>query len=223
MKRRAALSPATRPAKRQKKSQLAVTQEIVRKELRKKADWKYTDHSQATTNVTSTGAITSLLANLTRGDLGKDNFGGNQIMPQAITLKYYLHTSQVYNSVRVMLFQWFDSATPAVTGIIESNATGIGTISPVLITNKSYIKVLYDQTHMMAPTAMDGAGNVGGYGHIQPVKVYIPGKKIKPVRFNSGTNVVQDGNIYILLISDDSLTAYPQTTWYSRVTFQDND
>lgn len=223
MKRRAALaSSQQRPAKRQK-SQLALTQTIVRKELRKRIDWKYTDHSQSVTNVTSTGAITSLLANLVRGDAGKDNFGGNMITPQAITLKYYFATQQTYNSCRIMVFQWFDSATPAVTGIIESNATHIGTIAPILITNKSYIKVLYDQTHLLAPTAMDGAGNVGGFGITQPVKVYIPGKKLKTIRYNSGTNVVQDGNLYVLLISDDAITSYPFVTWYSRVTFSDND
>ncbi len=225
MKRRNPSADAQFPRKkaRQNTSQLAQTQAIVRRELKKRIDWKYTDHSQSVTNVTSTGAITSLLANLTRGDLGKDNFGGNHVIPQAITLKYYMTTNQNYNSCRLMVFQWFDSATPAVTGIIESNSLHVGTISPTLITNKSYIKVLYDQTHLMAPTAMDGAGNVGGNGLIQPVKVYIPGKKLKPIRYNSGTNVVQDGNLYVLIISDDSLTSYPLVTWYSRVTFSDND
>lgn len=221
MKRKTPPTQAMNRPKRQK-SQLAITQEIVKKELRKKVDWKYTDNSQATTNVTSTGALTSVFANLVRGDLGKDNFGGNQIMPQALLLKYYFVTSQVYNSVRIMVVQWFDAATPGITGILESGATSLATIAPVLITNKNYVKVLYDQTHLLAPTAYD-AGSVAGYGTVQPVKVYIPGKKLRPVRFNSGTDVVQDGNIYVLLISDDSLTAYPTVTWYSRVTFQDND
>jgi len=45
-------------------------------ELRKNIDWKYTDNSAVVTNVSSTGTITSLLANLIRGDAGKDNFGG---------------------------------------------------------------------------------------------------------------------------------------------------
>jgi len=76
MKRRASLATSQqRPAKRQK-SQLAITQEIVKKELRKNIDWKYTDNSAVVTNVSSTGTITSLLANLIRGDAGKDNFGG---------------------------------------------------------------------------------------------------------------------------------------------------
>lgn len=222
MKRRTSLSTSQqRPAKRQK-SQLAITQEIVKKELRKNIDWKYTDNSAVVTNVSSTGTITSLLANLIRGDAGKDNFGGNIVTPQAITIRYFWTSQQTYNAVRFMVFQWFDSGTPAVTGVIESNATTTGTLSPVLITNKQFIKVLYDETHVIAPTA-GGDTTPIGYGASPAIKIYIPGKRLKQVRYNSTTNVVQDGNLFCLAISDDSLPNYPQVSWYSRVTFSDND
>jgi len=76
MKRRASLATSQqRPAKRQK-SQLAITQEIVKKELRKNIDWKYTDNSAVVTNVSSTGTITSLLANLIRVMPGRTTSGG---------------------------------------------------------------------------------------------------------------------------------------------------
>lgn len=222
MKRRASLATSQqRPAKRQK-SQLAITQEIVKKELRKNIDWKYTDNSAVVTNISSTGTITSLLANLIRGDAGKDNFGGNIVTPQAITIRYFWTSQQTYNAVRFMVFQWFDSGTPAVTGVIESNATTTGTLSPVLITNKQFIKVLYDETHVIAPTAGGDATPIG-YGASPAIKIYIPGKRLKQVRYNSTTNVVQDGNLFCLAISDDSLPNYPQVSWYSRVTFSDND
>lgn len=221
MKRRAlVVESVPRKKVRTNTSQLAVTQAIVKRELRKKTDWKYTDMSFATTNVTSTGTVTSLLANLVRGDAGINTFDGNMITPQAITLKYFTVINQVYNSVRLIVFQWFDSSTPAPSGILESTATTLGTLSPILVTNKSFIKVLHDQTHILAPTAYD-AGTVAGYGLQDCITVYIPGKRLKPIRYNSTTNVVQDGNLYVLAISDDSLTAYPTMSLYSRVTFQD--
>lgn len=222
--KRAALKEKGRPAKRARpQNQLALTQTIVRRELRKKTDWKYTDNSAVVTNTSSTGAITSLLANLVRGDAGKDNFGGNEIYPQAVTVRYFWTSNQTYNAVRFMIFQWFDSSTPVVSGILESNATTTATLSPVLITNKRYIKVLYDETHVIAPTA-SGDTTVLGYGATSPaIKVYIPGKRLKPVRYNSSANTLQDGNIYCLAISDDSLASYPAVSWYSRVTFSDND
>lgn len=220
MKRRAALaSPKQRPAKRQK-SQLAVTQEIVRKELRKNTDWRYADAAATGVAIYTSGAINSLLSNLIRGDAGLNNFQGNMIKPQAITFKYYAQTNQVYNVLRVMLIQWFDSATPALSGLLQSVVAGQGVIAPTLITNKEYIKVLYDKTHMLSPSA-GGDSTVTGDGIIDPVTVYIPGRRLRPIKYNSGTNVVQDGNLYLVAISDDTALSTVNLTWYSRVTFAD--
>lgn len=221
MKRRAALSTSQqRPAKRQK-SQLAVTQEIVRKELKKKVDWKYTDINANSTNVQTTGSITSLFSNLVRGDTGLNAFDGNIIRPQAITLKYFCHTSTVRNAVRVMLFQWFDSATPVIAGILQNGGAITATLSPILVTNKSYIKVLYDRTHQFAPTA-GGDTTVTGEGVTDCQTVYIPGKRLRTVRYNSSTNVVQTGNLFLLLISDDAAIPSPQINYYCRVTYSDD-
>lgn len=222
MKRQRSTSTSGRPAKKPRyQRQDATVSAVVRKELRKKTDWKYTDHS-ASGNVTSSGSIISVLSNLVRGDAGLNEFSGNDLRPQALLIKYYMMTNQTYNSVRLLVFQWFDSSVPVPSGILQSTSTSFATISPTLVTNKRYIKVLYDKTHIMAPTAADGAGNVVGWGTQEPQTIYIPGKRLRPVRYNSTTNVVQDGQIYVLAISDDSLTSYPQLFWYSRVTFSDD-
>lgn len=202
-------------------SQLAVTQQIVRKELRKKTDWKYSDLNSNSTNVTTTGAVISLFSNLIRGDLGINNFDGNIIKPQAITFKYFIHTNTVRNAVRVMLFQWFDSANPVLAGILQNAGAITATLSPILITNKPYIKVLYDRTHQLAPTA-GGDTTVTGEGVTDPVTVYIPGKRLKEVRYNSSTNTVQTGNLFLLIVSDDAVSPSPQINYYSRVTFSDD-
>lgn len=227
MKRRAALAESQAlPRKKQRTntSQLAVTQAIVRNELRKKTDWKYADHSLTASNVTSTGTMYNLYTNLVRGDAGVNAFDGNILRPQAITMKYFMHTSQVRNVVRVILFQWFDSAVPVASGILQTNATGVACVSPILVTNKSYIKVLYDKAHQFAPTAVGGTqgDTIYGEGVTDPVTVYIPGKRLRPTRYNSTTNVVQEGNLYCLLISDDAVTPSPQITLYTRVTFSDD-
>lgn len=198
----------------------ATVQAVVRKELRKKTDWRYTDVSSAAASVSSTGTITSLLGNLVRGDAGLDNFQGNEIKPQALLFQYYLTTQQTYNSMRVMIIQWFDAGTPVLSGILQNTTTSIATISPTLVTNKRYIKVLYDKTHILAPTA-GGDATVLGYGTAEPVKVYIPGKRLRAVKYNSSNNTVQDGNLYVIAVSDDSVPSYPGIWWYSRVTFSD--
>lgn len=192
---------------------------IVRKELRKKTDFKITDASTVSANVSSSGTIQSLLTNLVRGDNAKDNFQGSIIKPQGLYMKYNLHTNQEYNSCRVLVFQWFDSGTPAVTGVLETNATNLGTLSPKLWTNSEFIKVLYDKHVIISPSA-GGDSTVIGQGVFCDT-LYIPGRRLRRVKYNSTTNVIQDGNIYVLFISDDSLTSYPVINYYSRVTFAD--
>lgn len=221
MKRRAALAKESRP-KRQKVSpnQLATTQMIVRQELRKKTDWKYTDHGQASQNMTAAGTVVSLLSNLTRGDAGTDNFEGNIVRPQAITLKYFCHTNEARNCFRVLIFQWFDSSVPNPADVLQNVASPFGPVSPVNVTNKSYVKILYDRTMQFAPTASDGAGNIVGEAVFNDT-VYIPGKRLRQVRYNATANVPQDGCLYVMYISDDVLPPHPQITWYGRVTFAD--
>lgn len=223
MKRQRSQSISSRRVKpRTAQRQDATVTAVVRKELRKKTDWKYTDHWAVATNATSSGTITSLYSNLVRGDAGLNNFDGNIIQPQAITMKYYLHTSEVRNSVRVMLIQWLETQTPSLTGVIQNGSTGLATISPILVTNKAFVKVLYDRTHQLAPTAADGANAIRGEGITDPVTVYIPGKRLRATRYNQNTNTCQSGNLFLLYVSDDGLAPSPQITYYTRVTFSDS-
>lgn len=199
----------------QKSTTVAAT---VKKELRKRTDWKYTDMVTIAANSQSAGTITSLFGNLIRGDNGINNFLGNTIIPQAVLVKYFIHTSELRNVVRVMIFQWMDSAIPSLSGVLQH--TNLPTLSPTLITNKPYIRVLYDHTHQFAPSA--GGDVLRGEGVTDPVTVYIPGKRLKPLRYNASTNFVQDGQIYILHVSDDAVTPSPQISYCTRVTFDDS-
>lgn len=118
-----------------------------------------------------------------------------------------------------MVFQWFDATNPALSGILQNSATGVAPISGTLITNKPYIKVLHDDKFIMAPTAGDGSTSIGNGIHMG--SCFIPAKKLKSVRFNSTTNVVQDGQIYVMMVSDDLVPTYPACTYYSRLAFTD--
>jgi len=196
-----------------------VRREVI-KELRAKADLKYADRTAANANMTSAGTIIDILGNLVRGDNGLDNFQGNSIKPKGVTLSYGVHTDQTYNMCRVMLFQWRDSGTPAVTGILSSTATGIAPFSNIYVTNRKNIKVLYDRAFPVAPTA-GGDTTVLGQGTYCD-KVYIDGSRIGKVTYQSTSNTIQDGGIYLMIISDDSLITYPQFTYFVRTSFWDD-
>lgn len=186
-----------------------------------KSETKYTDLAVSNTSVTSSGYINSLLSNLVRGDNGLNQFQGNMIYPKYVQVDYYTYSNQTYNAIRIMVFQWMDSATPVLSGVLANTAAGIAPISQTLVTNKGFIKVLYDDRHIIAPTAGGDTTPVGFACHMG--KAFIPGSKIKPIRYNSSSNVVQDGNIYILAVSDDSVPTYPAMYFHSRVAYTDWD
>lgn len=221
MKRKAD-APKTRKgySKRSRSSNYmaSVARSEARKEVRKNQDWLFTDVS-GSGGVSSSGTFVNLLSSANRGLSGLNGYSGNTINPSGLRVKYYWSTDQSYNSVRVLLFQWFDATTPALSGIVQSTTAGQATISPMMTTNLQYIKVLYDGHHMLAPSAADG-GSVLGQG-VASADIYIPGKRLKQIKFNSTTNVVQDGCLYMLLLSDDSVLSFPQCTYYSRLTFTD--
>jgi len=218
MKRQRSSSSSGRSAKKPRVTrQDATVTAVVRKELRKKTDWKYTDWSVTQNAVYNISQPVSLLSNLTRGQNGRDNFLGNVVRPQAITLKYFAESGQeAYEALRVIVFQWFDSSTPTTSGVLQTDATTTALVSPTLVTNKQYVKVLYDQLHLLALTS-----NPGGNGVTQGVTVYIPGKRLRSVRYNSNNNTCQDGNIFVCAISNDTALGTVNLTMYSRITFSD--
>lgn len=193
---------------------------VVQKELRKKADWKYCDYFYGPQSCTSSGNVLTLTSNLTRGDDGLNNFSGNYINPAGLTVKYNFDTNQVFNRVRIMIIQWFDSGTPLISGILANTTTPYGTLCPVYATNTSTIKVLYDRTYVIQPTA-GGDSTPIGYGTVYG-KAYIPGRKMRKIRFPTSSTTPQFGGLYLIHISDDTLTSFPNITFCSRLTFTDN-
>lgn len=224
MKRQRSSSTSNKSSKKPRYArQDATVTAVVRKELRKKTDWLYCDYAVTNNAIYNNSQPASLLANLSRGDAGINQFNGNIIRPQAITVKYFAQTAQAaYQALRVIIFQWFDSATPALSGVLQNDATTLALVSPTLITNKGFLKILYDQLHTCALTAADGT--TLGNGLVHPVTVYIPGKRLRPIRFPSSgaTPTPQDGGLFVLALSDDQALGTINLTLYSRITFADS-
>jgi len=196
-----------------------IRKEVI-KELKSKADLKYTDRSALLGSVSSTGAVYNLTANLTRGDEGINNFSGNSIKPKGLTISYGVTTTQSYNFCRVMVIQWNDSGTPALTGIFSDTTIGMAPFSNIYVTNRKNIKVLYDKAFTIAPTANNG-GTILGEGHFTD-KFYIDGKRIKEITYQSNADTVQDSNLFLVAVSDDSVVSYPTITFFSRISFYDD-
>lgn len=199
----------------------AVKAEVAR-QLRANSDIKYTDVSSNYANA-NTNTITSATVNLTRGTAGLDNFLGNHITPVGFQGKFTLTSASVgtFNVVRVLVFQWFDASVPTISGILQAYSPPLNTLSPPLVTNKNQMRVLYDKAFYMSPTASDATTTPTGLGGVTG-KFYIPGNRLKKLKFNSGSNAVQDGGIYVAYLSDDATVPQPQGAAYHRLAFMDS-
>ena len=195
----------------------ATVSQVIRK-MREFSDLKYTDVG-STGGVSTSGTIVNMTGSLTRGDNGINNFLGNTVTPTGLRIKYSWTTDQTYNHVRVLVFQWFADGTPTVSEVLQTNSTLYACLSAINVSSKNVVRVLHDKTFIVAPTA-GGDSAVTGYGHAYR-DVYIPGSRLKPIRFNSGTNTCQDGNIFMLLVSDDAAVSYPTCSYYGRISFTD--
>lgn len=193
-------------------------------------EYKIWDKDLAVVGVGTSGAIYSLAtagsttAALTRGSDYLNNFIGQNMDIAGIQFRYQV-TGAVSNAVltadqnnitRVMLFQWMDSTTPTLSGVLQTAAAGQAVLSPVLATNRENINILHDQAYSTwCQTSVATEANSNGY----VVRKYIKGYKLSPVQMDTGSATYQKGGLYVLVVSDSSVTPNPSFNFYCRTTF----
>lgn len=217
MKRGRSSSFDQRSSKRRKTGGQSNVERIIARQYQyapRALEYKVTDVG-ATGTVSTGGTIVPLLNNLVRGTDYINNFLGNKVQPVGLQGRFTCITGDVTNAMRVLIFQWMDSSTPTVSGVLQSPAN---CLSPVLVTNRSQINVLYDRLY----TGSDYGSTGGQYFLAVPAKpLYIKGRNMFPIEFATGTADVQKGELFCLLISDSSAVIHPSVSYYFRMTFTD--
>ena len=172
-------------------------------------------------SVTTTGVIDQLTANMTRGNAAIDNFLGLEVLPTSVRVNIALTMGQSAiasgdgtNIMRVLVFQWYDSTLPAISGILQDATSPL---SMLRWENKENIKVLADRLYALKQTGLQQ----DSHDAISD-RIYIKGKKMVPIQFNAAGNAVQKGNIYIIILSDSSVTANPYVVYHSQITYTDS-
>lgn len=199
-----------------------------------KQEFKIWDKDLALVNANTTGAIYSLqtagttTAALTRGSDYYNNFIGQNLDVAGLQMRYELNgcisnavlTADQYNHSRVILFQWLDSSTPSVSGVLQSPTDPL---SPVLATNRPIINVLHDKIWSTYAVHSDSTGgttsDVSSIVHNK--KVYLKGWKFAPIQMDVGSATYQKGGLYILVMGDSSVAPNPTFRFYVRTTFTD--
>jgi len=188
----------------------AQVSQLVRQEINSQVEAKVT-YIRNSVGVDYNGTIFDLSNNLTRGDAAQDQFTGNLIRPRSVKVNYTLSTNQTYTTMRLILFRWMDASVPAAAGILQFPGSTLAPHSPLNWTNVHKIKVLYDKTSVMFPVA----GSYAACNHEF---------KLGPqptIQFDTaGTNQQMNG-LYMLVISDDIIPAYPFVHFWAETRFTD--
>lgn len=197
--------------------------------MRSNQDYKVTDTATTNASVNITGSPISLVANLSRGSAGLNNFLGNVITPISLQLRYSVIGAEsssliplgpdTYNNTRIIVFQWFSQTVPAPLDIIMNTGSAGAPFSAIQINNTSKIRVLHDK---MITTYLNNFDGTTTTSTAQTGKCYIKAKRMEPMTFaTNASSISENGNIFIFYISDSSVAPSPTITWYSRLTFTD--
>lgn len=171
--------------------------------------------------VDNAGTVVNILANLSRGTGMVNEFLGSEILPTSIRERMSIAMgpgsggvgADGTNVVRVIIFQWYDSSTPAVTGVLQT----VSPYSPLRWENKPLINVLSDKLY-----GVKQQGETSLTYDLVTDVVYIKSKKIKPVRFHQTNTTAQDGGLYALFLSDSSIAPNPYVSANLSVTYTDS-
>lgn len=190
----------------------------IKRQLGRHMTYRYTDRFEGPDSISFSGTQYNLLSNLVRGSLGKDNFEGDNIVPKYVQVRYLVRASvntldpgePNYNMVRVIIGQsdLLDLPTPQL--LLEATNSAIAPLSMKNDSRSTEYKILYDKTHYL-----NTINNL-----TEGANVFIPGHKFNQVFFTStGTQSIVKGCPFLIVISDDGATDYPDFTFYSRVKF----
>lgn len=218
-----------RNPKRKRGLPRVVTQQLLYRKIR--PDYKATDESQIGVSVTSTATVTSLTANMAHGNGTLNAYSGSTVDPQGLQLRFNIVAGQdsatnpvsadSSNHIRVCLFQWLADSTP-VPGDIFQSLSPQTTISAWQVNNLEKLNVLYDKSFPTYLTVFR-TGTLANLasGNAYSEKVYIKGKKMAPLRFNNAGNTTEFGDLYIVVVSDSTVTPHPTISWFTRLVYTD--
>lgn len=146
--------------------------------------------------------MSSVTANLTRGDNMKNMYGGSFVDWQWVRMRYSVTaaSADVFNSVRIILGQWKGNLTGPVAGLVLDFAESVDpVVAPYSMQNKPLYTILSDTV-----VTVDVASNT------QVVKsIFVPGSRIKRTEFARSTDSAISGDLFVVIVSNSALIPNP--------------
>lgn len=153
---------------------------------------------------------------MNQGDGALDAYTGYRIKPVRLKLNCSVSTDQTFSTVRLMVFRWKDSTTPAPSGVLDAMGTGWAAHASVFWPNIGKVVVLHEQLLTLRPRVASGFDNQGFQLDLdlsnQPAIYFAQG--------TSGTTPQLNG-LYVVMASDDLIASFPAFVWRSRLIYTD--
>lgn len=165
-------------------------------------------------SVLNNGTMICLTANLVRGDAAVNEATGILIKPKKLRIRLTWSNAAPYNTYRFIVFRWMDASAVTPAGVLITTASPLAPLSPLSWVNRRKIKVLYDHQDVL----FDHGSTVAAKTHCVTIN---PG--VAPIQLPlSGAGAIPQMNgIYLLLITDDSITPNPACDLYSELEYTD--
>lgn len=137
---------------------------------------------------------------------------GDKIQASSFKINYYIENGDSYNNFRVIVFQWYQSASPLPSDVLLQG-TGFGNLSQYNIDKAPSYKIMYDRTHLVSSNY---SGQTNGSRAVHK-KLRVPRKNIQ---YNAGSTG-GIGKVYLLFISDSSAALHPTVHYSCKLIYKD--
>lgn len=142
---------------------------------------------------------------------------GNKIKLKSFLCKYTVYLQDPSNVVRVIIFQWksnsFGVPTPPASQILQVTSP-YPWLSQINQDTRQNVKILYDKTH-----TMQNGGPLQITRSVNLRKFAITNYEC--VSAALGSNNLQKGEIFLLLVSDSALAPNPTFVWRFMLKYTD--
>lgn len=196
-------------------SQKKTVKRMINSTLNRRIEDKHISSNSGIVSVTDVPAVYGGVLPIVGSDVNQRI--GDKIRLTAFLFKYTIYLSDPSNVMRIIVFQWknnsFLTGTPTASNILQVT-TPYPWLSQLNQDLKAQMHVLYDKTHTMqngGPLQITRSVNIRKFG-------------VRNLEFLSGVATVNNtvrGEIYVLLVSDSSLTTHPTFIWRYMIKYQD--
>lgn len=203
------------PKKKARTSTKSNIRTIVKQEISKAADKKISLVSSPSTGtlVNASGTLVNMTG-LIRGTGSVNSFSGDSIQALSFQMRYGWQIADSYNYCRVILFQWNSASAPSVDAILDTTGslldTGAAPFAEKQWDERKSFKIFYDRVHLLDASHPESFE-----------KVYVRLPSAKPTQFLYGSDVVQSGGIYLILLTDSTATSHPSIKYAAQLVYTD--